>query len=171
MNNRSYLSNSKSESRNQRCNTSQGELVVFSALIIALALAWGCSSRDDKPSEPTKEEQPIQYFNPPETLYTQPEEQSIVPAKEQEAINTEPEQPTQPVQQEVVPRVEISKTYNEGYDKGYDDGEDDAVHHSGYLYSFDDSNNYRGQKKKDFELGYEEGYEAGYDDNMEGNDE
>ena len=169
--NRSNCSSRKRMNRKLQYNNNQGCLVLFSSLIVALAVASGCSSRNDKTSTPLKEEQTIPYYNPPAQIYTQPAEQSVDPAKEQEAISTEPEQPSQPVQQNATPTVKISKAYEEGYDKGYDDGEDDAVHHNGYKESFDDSNNYRGQKKKDFELGYEEGYEAGYDDNMERDDE
>lgn len=63
----------------------------------------------------------------------------------------------------------ISRWYQEGYDRGYDEGEDDALHRNGYEAQFDDACRYKGQKRKDYQLGYIEGYEAGYYDNVKDN--
>ena len=42
---------------------------------------------------------------------------------------------------------------------GYNDGQENVRGDS-----YDDSNDYLGRKRKEYELGYEEGYEAGFDD-------
>lgn len=68
-------------------------------------------------------------------------------------------------------KVKITREYQLGYDRGYNDGEDDAISSNGWQGQYDDSNNFKGQKKEDYELGYCEGYEAGYDDNFEGEDD
>ena len=70
-------------------------------------------------------------------------------------------------QQQPIKETKISRYYEEGYEKGYDDGEDDAVMDNGWGGQYDDSCKYKGQKRKEYQLGYEEGYEAGYYDNKD----
>ena len=95
--------------------------------------------------------------------FTQSQKKNV-PKKKQATIRTRKNVKKKP--RTSVRGKKLSAAYKEGYDKGYDDGEDDAVNGTGYEYQFDDETKYKGQKKKDYQIGYAEGYEAGYDDNM-----
>lgn len=55
--------------------------------------------------------------------------------------------------------------FQEGYEEGFPDGKMDARKETeGFLY--DDTNDFEGKAKREYEEGYEEGYGDGYDDEL-----
>ena len=159
-------------------------IVLFVGLCI-----WGCvgscssTGKEEEQKEEDNQAVPASQYYPPMTApQVHDVHQEQEPPTEDDAAMPQQASPRQeeiakpqqasPQSKVQSPKFEagLSAAYEEGYDQGYDDGEDDAVSHSGWQHSFDDDNNYRGQKKKDFEIGYLEGYEAGYDDNAEGDE-
>jgi len=100
---------------------------------------------------------------------TYPDDQdSLINSSESLDQNPQETQPSAGTSSNTTAVSNIPPYYEKGYDTGYDDGEDDAVNESGWQANYDDSNPYKGKKRRQYEEGYEEGYEAGYDDNHEG---
>ena len=65
--------------------------------------------------------------------------------------------------------VSVNPYYDEGYDNGLEDGYYDGQENIRGD-SYDNSSDYHGGKRKEYELGYEEGYEAGFDDGFADSD-
>ncbi len=135
----------------------------IAAISILVLVSCGNSSRKSQPEvdsvtvvEPVQE--PLfdaDTVTPPD-LQRHETKETETPAP---AVSTSPASPT------------ISRYYEEGYDNGYDDGEEDAIGDNGWRGDYDESSQYRGWKRKEYEDGYDDGYEAGYDDNFEGAEE
>lgn len=59
--------------------------------------------------------------------------------------------------------ISVNPYYDEGFEQGQEDGYNDGIENLRGD-SYDDSNRYKGKKRKEYELGYEEGYDTGFDD-------
>ena len=142
--------------------------VILVLLVIAMSSCDSSSTKKEMsgyPQEPSYQE-PVRYSYPDYSTkqVTTDTAKPVEPAQTTKEVQPQPL--TTPSSQPT--KVTISRYYEEGYENGYDDGEDDAVMGNGWQNGFDDSNHYKGKKRKDYELGYEEGYEAGYYDNEDG---
>lgn len=141
---------------------------VVVVLCFVVALFCGCSSKQKEESKPQKRKETVVVTpQPVAPLY----QESTMPKQvtpPDAADEAKPAPKSSPVEEKTsIPKETISRYYEEGYDNGYDDGEDDAVMGNGWGGQFDDQCHYKGEKRKEYQLGYEEDYEAGYYDNKD----
>ena len=141
-------------------NSRLAAIILFVGFVV-----YACST--GKKDESKQQEEPTYYTPTPayQAPYYPPS-QTTQPPKGESKEEIKPVKDADPAPQPIH-QTTISKYYEEGYEKGYDDGEDDAVMDNGWGGQYDDGCKYKGEKRKEYQLGYEEGYEAGYYDNKD----
>jgi len=137
--------------------------VIWIWVMIAALVGWTlytCSNNSNYSYDYSKPERKV-YSAPVYEEHTDydipdPPVQQQLPAAEE--IEQVPETPADDPKPMYKPETKVySREYEEGYDNGYDAGRDDAL-------EYDNSNKYRGKKRKDYIEGYNDGFREGFEE-------